>query len=142
MLPTNPPRMNAESSLSLPLPGDPDDLLPRETGTGKRILDVGCGPGSTLAKVPGGWSTFGVDFVRAPLVKAVQTCPGAGFVQGKAKELPTSSACFDFVIAKHSLPYTFAGEFFSMRASFLPIRNKPCEIAAGLFTADIEQRCL
>lgn len=63
---------------------------------GKRILDVGCGPGSFAEPLTGDNEVIGVDFVSEMVARARQrgVCPA----QGDAAGLPFPSETFDLVL--------------------------------------------
>jgi SAM-dependent methyltransferase len=84
-------------------------------GTGKRILDVGCGSGTVTRYVKDGNNVTGVDVDR----QALEACQARYGVRGVwadfAAELPFEPASFDVVIAGETiehLPYPtiFLGE--------------------------------
>lgn len=75
---------------------------------GKRILDIGCGPG-TLAKrlTEDGASVTGVDPGEAALGKAREAVPAARFEAASAEALPFPDAHFDGAVmfnALHHVP--------------------------------------
>lgn len=75
---------------------------------GKRILDIGCGPG-TLAKrlTEDGASVTGVDPGEAALDKAREAVPAARFEAASAEALPLPDAHFDGAVmfnALHHVP--------------------------------------
>jgi SAM-dependent methyltransferase len=66
---------------------------------GARILDVGCGTGYTLTRLPEGVQAVGLDFAPAALRHAARRAPRASFVRGSAYRLPFADASFDAVLA-------------------------------------------
>lgn len=71
--------------------GSYDRLAARCTG---RVLDLACGDGPLLARVPG---AVGLDLSPAELAAARARVPGAIVVEGRAQALPFSPASFDTV---------------------------------------------
>lgn len=61
---------------------------------GKRVLDVGCGPGGVTADLPG--SVVAVDVDRRMAVRAHQALPNV--LQGDGRRLPFPDASFDAAV--------------------------------------------
>ncbi|MEM4255186.1 MAG: class I SAM-dependent methyltransferase [Candidatus Norongarragalinales archaeon] len=68
------------------------------------LLDVGCGAGSLLAKLPAKSKT-GLDFSKPSLDKAKANNPRARFVLGEAADLPFASNSFDRVLSYSTFIY-------------------------------------
>jgi SAM-dependent methyltransferase len=71
---------------------------------GKRILDIGCGPG-VLAKrlVDGGAAVTGIDPGAAALAKARDAVPGGRFEAATGENLPFDDASFDGAVMLNAL---------------------------------------
>src|ERR1700709_1500877 len=71
---------------------------------GKRILDIGCGPG-TLAKrlAAEGAAVTGIDPGTAALTKARESVPAAWFEPASAEALPFPDASFDGAVMLNAL---------------------------------------
>ncbi|MGH1573008.1 class I SAM-dependent methyltransferase [Methylobacterium sp. P31] len=71
---------------------------------GKRILDIGCGPG-TLAKglVEAGASVTGIDPGEAALARARATVPAARFEAASGEALPFPDGSFDGAVLLNAL---------------------------------------
>ena len=68
---------------------------------GERILDVGCGTGTTLVAANGlGAHPFGMDFSIKGLQKAKHKIDSGSFVSGDAHLLPFKDNIFNAVICK------------------------------------------
>jgi SAM-dependent methyltransferase len=63
-----------------------------------RILDVGCGPGSFLASLGGGWRKAGLDVSHYGVGIARARNPGAALVVGSAEHLPFKGP-FDAIVS-------------------------------------------
>lgn len=71
---------------------------------GKRVLDVGCGPGSYTEALTGASQVVGVDLSVGMLIESRQRNGGAAaLVNGEAEHLPFDDAHFDAVLAMHML---------------------------------------
>lgn len=71
---------------------------------GSRILDLGCGGGSTMIRfVARGLRVTGVDFSRAQLERARTTCASSRLVQADMTDVAFAPASFDGVIAYDSV---------------------------------------
>ncbi len=70
---------------------------------GLRVLDVGCGPGEYLRRLPAGVRMTGLDLSPGMAKEARSAAPGAGVVVGDACSLPVRSGAFDRVLAPHML---------------------------------------
>jgi ubiquinone/menaquinone biosynthesis C-methylase UbiE len=69
----------------------------------RRILDVGCGTGETLAGFDA-WGTrpenlFGVDLLADRIRRAKENFPGINFEEANAETLPFANGFFDLVMA-------------------------------------------
>ena len=76
--------------------------LVRQSGLieGSRVLDVGCGPGHSLAWLAESFQVCGLDLAQAMLALAAARAPQALLVQGSAEALPFASASFDGILAE------------------------------------------
>ncbi|MGF1466293.1 MAG: methyltransferase domain-containing protein [Sandaracinaceae bacterium] len=77
-------------------------LLERALGTelaGARILDVGCGTGYTLTRLPPTARSVGLDLAPAALRYAALRAPAASLVRASAYQIPFADATFDVVLA-------------------------------------------
>ena len=78
------------------------DVLSRALGTaleGARVLDVGCGTGYTLSRLPAGVRATGIDISSTSVALARERAPSATIVQGSAGALPFEDGSFDACIA-------------------------------------------
>ena len=75
---------------------------------GATSLDVGCGPGHTIALMTSifGLRATGLDPSATMLARAAQNVPNACLIQGKATAIPCDSGCFDLVISECVLSLT------------------------------------
>jgi SAM-dependent methyltransferase len=64
-----------------------------------RVLDIGCGTGFTLTRLPAGVRSVGLDASPAALSLARERAPGSSFVRGSAYALPFADGSFDAVLA-------------------------------------------
>lgn len=64
-----------------------------------RILDLGCGTGYTLSRLPRGMAAVGLDYSSHALTLAAQRAPGVELVRGSAYALPFADRSFDAVLA-------------------------------------------
>lgn len=95
---------DAEYSKPHPLwKGPPTEGLLVEGG--RRVLELGCGNGKTLAALmKGGSEVIGTDFSRKGLEACSRSVPGPlDLVQGDARWLPFTDRSFDQVVAFHLL---------------------------------------
>jgi ubiquinone/menaquinone biosynthesis C-methylase UbiE len=76
-----------------------------EPDSNMSLLDIGCGPGAFLDIVRRdfGTKTTGIDINPAMLVQSKQLFPGCRFLAADARNLPFSSATFDYVTAANVL---------------------------------------
>jgi SAM-dependent methyltransferase len=82
-----------------------DGYLP-PTGTGLRLLDVGCGTGHQLARWSAdGYEVAGVDGSAEMLAHARDNNPGAELREADARRLPFDDASFDRVTSIEVLRY-------------------------------------
>ena len=65
---------------------------------GKRVLDIGCGPGIFLAEMEETNNKIGVDYDLARLKKACEICSDGTFIRGDLLKLPFREESFDIVI--------------------------------------------
>jgi len=81
--------------------------MPEVPGNVRRILDVGCGGGQTLAglKLSPQVLAIGVDRDFEALKLGKELAPGVQFVCAKGESLPFRDQSFDFVISRLALPY-------------------------------------
>lgn len=72
-----------------------------------RVLDLGCGDGSTPQKLnlPSSWQVVGLDVKYAAVSKAHANCPERPFVCSAGERLPFPDSSFDRVISNVALPY-------------------------------------
>ena len=88
---------------SEPLAGQLADLAGITAGSGKRVLDVGCGPGALTAELVrrlGAGAVSAVD-PSPPFVAAAQDrLPGVGVRQAAAEDLPYPDDTFDAALAQ------------------------------------------
>jgi len=73
-----------------------------ERMAGRTVLDVGCGNGRWVDRVPGAESYVGVDLNVAMLSEARERYPEARFVRGDMSRLPFGDGSFDGVISMFS----------------------------------------
>jgi SAM-dependent methyltransferase len=66
---------------------------------GTRLLDLGCGTGYTLTRMPGGVRAVGLDNAPTALALAAGRPIGAPLVRGDATRLPFADESFDAVLA-------------------------------------------
>jgi ubiquinone/menaquinone biosynthesis C-methylase UbiE len=73
--------------------------------SGARLLDVGCGMGSTLRYITANYtcSGFGVDVSRELLSRACQNDPRSSFARAKSETLPFPDESMDAVISECTL---------------------------------------
>jgi SAM-dependent methyltransferase len=64
-----------------------------------RLLDIGCGTGYTLSRLPRGIRPVGLDYSQHALTLAERRAPGVELVRGSAYELPFADGAFDAVLA-------------------------------------------
>lgn len=64
-----------------------------------RLLDLGCGTGYTLSRLPRGMRAVGLDYSGHALTLADQRAPGVQLVRGSAYQLPFADRSFDAVLA-------------------------------------------
>lgn len=77
-------------------------------GRGSAVLDVGCGPGHTLALLASKYKLrpTGLDPSASMLARAVTRAPGARLLQGRATAIPCGQLSFEMVIAECVLSLT------------------------------------
>lgn len=66
---------------------------------GARVLDLGCGTGYTLTRLPSGVRAVGLDYATSALRLSARRGSGAALVRGDATCLPFADASFDAVLA-------------------------------------------
>lgn len=66
--------------------------LPQDGGT---VIEVGCGTGAVLSRLPTSARRFGLDIDAAFLRHAAEVVPDTPLICGDAHRLPFSSGCFD-----------------------------------------------
>lgn len=64
-----------------------------------RLLDIGCGTGYTLTRLPATTTAVGIDSSRHALRLAQRRAPKATLVQGDAYRLPFAENAFDAILA-------------------------------------------
>lgn len=67
---------------------------------GARILDLGCGPGHSVAALEGRYRMTGLDRAWPLLVQAARRALETDLLQAQAEVLPFRDACFDGVLAE------------------------------------------
>ena len=70
---------------------------------GRRMLEVGCGTGHWLARLPAGGIRCGLDCSARMLDKARERDSSLDLVLGTAGRLPFGRGAFDFVFCVHAL---------------------------------------
>jgi ubiquinone/menaquinone biosynthesis C-methylase UbiE len=82
-----------------------DKYLPAE-GRGKKLLDVGCGPGIYMGDLRSrGYDVSGVDGSDEMLALARENNPGVDARKGRVEAIPFDSASFDVVLCIEVLRY-------------------------------------
>ncbi len=73
--------------------------------SGMRVLDLGCGTGSTLGYVTAkyGLTGFGVDVSAELIAQARQTNPQVGWMRAQGESLPFASESMDVVLSECTL---------------------------------------
>lgn len=71
---------------------------------GKRILDVGCGPGILLSALSGDNQKTGIDYSPLFIALAKQIDSASNFIEGDILKLPFKNSTFDVIIAANVLP--------------------------------------
>jgi ubiquinone/menaquinone biosynthesis C-methylase UbiE len=80
--------------------------LAAELGTGKDVLEVGCGTGYGLAKIaPAARSTIGIDADEQNIESARRNAPEVDFRLGLAEKLDLANGCVDVVLALEMVYY-------------------------------------
>lgn len=64
-----------------------------------RLLDLGCGTGYTLSRLPDGVEAVGLDYSPTALRLAKRRAPGVRYVRGSAYALPFEAESFDAALA-------------------------------------------
>jgi ubiquinone/menaquinone biosynthesis C-methylase UbiE len=85
---------------------DADVLLEVLDLAGKRVLDVGCGPGGNVRLMAGaGAKVTGLECGALPLAKAKGTAPASDedYVEGVGEDMPFDDSTFDVVVFSKSL---------------------------------------
>ncbi len=67
---------------------------------GARLLDLGCGPGHSLAFLSASFRVYGLDANEAMLAQAGVRAPQAALVRAQAESLPFEDGSFDGVLAE------------------------------------------
>ena len=88
-------------------PNDPRRILPPVHAGHRRVLDVGCGAGQTLAAgvAAEGRECFGIDIDHSALALGRTFSSELRLACGSGEALPFRSASFDLVISRVSLPF-------------------------------------
>lgn len=88
-------------------PHDPRRILPAFKTTHRRILDVGCGAGQSLAacKLSADILAVGVDIDHSALASGRNLVPSVRFLSAQGEALPFRDESFDFVMCRVALPY-------------------------------------
>ncbi|VVB66544.1 Ubiquinone/menaquinone biosynthesis C-methyltransferase UbiE [Candidatus Gugararchaeum adminiculabundum] len=73
---------------------------------GKKILDLGCGPGVILSEIPEDNERFGIDISKESLdfAKKVQGNEKTNFILGTVTGLPFQANSFDVLICANAVP--------------------------------------
>ena len=79
------------------------DQLAGRLPVGARVLDLGCGNGTKIARLADRFEVVGVDISERQLELARAAVPGAAFVQADFTALEFPAAAFDAVTALYSL---------------------------------------
>ncbi len=99
---------------------------------GRRVLDLGCGPGRVARRLAGRSEVVGVDLSEEQLRLARERAPEATFLQGDFTELDFPESSFGAVVALNSfvhVPRDGHGELFTRIARWLE--------PGGLFLASL-----
>jgi ubiquinone/menaquinone biosynthesis C-methylase UbiE len=85
--------------------------LIEQTGQGKPIADVGCGPGHVSAWLAShGAVAVGIDLSASMVAVGRRTYPGVEFREGDLLDLPAADAEFGAVVALYSIIHLEPGE--------------------------------
>ncbi len=96
-------------------------FLPRLRALGRRVVEVGCGPGLDAATLEAaGFKVTGFDRAAPPLPRARAAAPGAAFLRADVTRLPFRADAFDGAVASLSLHYLSWDE---TRAAFGEVRR-------------------
>jgi ubiquinone/menaquinone biosynthesis C-methylase UbiE len=97
---------------------------------GTRILDIGCGYGSTTALLRrSGYDCTGIDNDNAAICAAVRRFPGCRFQQANAGELPFADDSFDTILLRDALHHVYCQpEFPEVRSEILRVAGKKSRI--------------
>lgn len=86
--------------------------------TGKRVLDVGCGPAGDLVRIcrdSGDTSYVGLDISEEAILQARKRFPEKSFIIGDAVKLPFKDNTFELVFSLDTLPILGADARRAMR---------------------------
>ena len=98
-----------EASLESSYPGL--QLIKEEVGKAEKVLEVGCGEGTKLAKLTSEKNkAFGVDISKKAIKLAEKQYPNIQFRIADAENLPFSKAGFDLVFSAFMLEHTINPE--------------------------------
>ncbi|MDF1504733.1 methyltransferase domain-containing protein, partial [Roseisolibacter sp. H3M3-2] len=95
-------------------PRRPEHLMPPLGARHRRVLDVGCGAGQTLAAAAvlhpaAGRLACGVDVVVASVAAGRARWPALALAAARDEALPYGDASFDLVFSRVALPYMHVG---------------------------------
>ncbi len=101
-------------------------------GSGKHVLDIGCGAGHSTSMInTAGASVVGVDAAQGMIDYASKTFDGIDFRVGGLEELAFGGDEFDVVFAANSVQY--AADLTTALADFRRVCKPGGSIVAGLF---------
>lgn len=92
-----------------------------------KVLDLGCGMGSTSDKirVHGDFEVVGIDYAEEEVKKAQALYPKVKFITGNAENLPFESESFDTIVLKDSLHHFYEeADFGKVSAEILRVLKK------------------
>jgi ubiquinone/menaquinone biosynthesis C-methylase UbiE len=76
------------------------------SGNGKRVLDIGCGPGvMTEEIIELGWNYTGCDISESMIEEAKRRYPGVAFQVGAVEKISAVDATYDAVVAMGLVEY-------------------------------------
>jgi SAM-dependent methyltransferase len=91
---------------------------------GKKVLDMGCGYGTTTARLTEmGYDCIGIDYSPEAVAAAKKRFPNCKFEEANAEALPYENAAFDTIILRDALHH-FYGE-----ANFEKVKSEILRVA-------------